>query len=117
MAIIETLRNNILKEIAQVVEFDHWDEGTAGVAWLNNELELFDSLYHLLYPRYQPRDWSQYSTVAEVQVALDECTPSYLRELYKFAYFGGSTEAEFRHVRRTNCTTFTQHFFANLQVP
>jgi hypothetical protein len=115
--IVANLRTNVLQEIAGIPDADPWDEEENGAAWLENELALFDELYHLMYPRYQPRNWRKSHTVAEFVPVLEGCSGPYLLELRKFAHYGGSSNPEFFELRKQGSTGITRSFFAELPTP
>ncbi len=88
--IIDNVRTYVLAETESILSGDSWNEGKNGVAWLDNEFDLFNSLYY-----GDKIDLFGVSTVEEVKSILQKKTMKHLTLLKKFTLRGGTNHMKF----------------------
>ena len=91
--IVNDIRRNILDGFLGLEpgSYDPWDEGQGGVNWLDNEIAMFNDLYNIIEPLYQPQNWYENChSVQQVLNYLEKESAGYLTYLHKFTYLGGT---------------------------
>lgn len=88
--IIDNVRTYVLAETESILSCDSWNEGKNGVAWLDNEFDLFNTLYS-----GDKIDLFGVSTVEEVKRILQKKTMEHLTLLKKFTLRGGTSHMKF----------------------
>jgi len=88
--IIDNVRTYVVAGSENILLCDSWDEGKNGVAWLDNEFDLFNTLY-----AGDKIDLFGVSTVEEVKSILQKKTMNHLTLLKKFTLRGGTNHMKF----------------------
>jgi hypothetical protein len=103
--IIQTIRLSIIdmqENCKKINEHcDPWDEGEDGVAWLSNEVGLFDDLIRCIKPDQKniEHDFMKLKTVEDCKKLLTNQTLQYISLLKNFIEKGGSTNLIFFELR------------------
>lgn len=89
---IDNIRQNVLAEIEAFApgEHDPWDEAEYGVAWLDNEIGVFDDLYEIINPEHKRVDFEELEIVADAVDSLLDLSLEYHQLLNKFLKYGGT---------------------------
>ena len=92
-AIVDDIRRQIIDGFSELEpgSYDPWNEGQDGVDWLDNEIGMFNDIYKIIEPYYQPQNFHKNChSVGEVLNYLEKESTGYLTYLHKFVNLGGT---------------------------
>ena len=92
--------------------YDPWNEGQGGVDWLDNEIGMFNDLYNIIEPFYQPQNWYENChSVPEVLNYLEKESTGYLTYLHRFVNLGGTGQPYVFEIRSQRDSVKILEFF------
>jgi hypothetical protein len=103
-SIVNTIRTCVAREISivPVGEHDPWNENENGVAWLDNEIGMFEDLFSICDKTFTRTDFESFTCVVSVEAALAARPLSYLVLLQNFVKSGGTNAANVFECRSAN---------------
>lgn len=111
--IICSIRNGILNSIrnSDIPNHDPWDEDANGAGWCDNELSLFNDLYHHINLEYILPNYTNVRTVNEINNILWNQTNNYLQCCLLYVSNGGTSNHRFFDWRDNRNTNEISNFF------
>lgn len=113
-AIVDDIRRHILDGFSELEpgSYEPWTEGQDGVDWLDNEIGMFNDIYHIIEPCYQPQNLLENChCVGEVQDYLQKESTEYLTYLHKFVHLGGTGATNVFEIRSRKDSIEALEFF------
>jgi hypothetical protein len=111
----DIVRQSVLRSIAAAApgEHDPWDEAKDGLAWIDNEIGMFDDMYEIINPEHKRIDLYALNNIADAVVRLKTFSVEYHQLLNGFLRYGGSdcpSEGAFTARDSKNADTIQEFF-------